>query len=37
MRLLQDEDEEKYKTHFSRYIKEGVTADNVRDYLPFLL
>jgi len=30
MRLLQEEDEEKYKAHFSRYIKEGVTADNVR-------
>jgi len=29
MRLLQEEDEEKYKAHFSRYIKEGVTADNL--------
>ena len=30
MRHLMEEDEEKYKTHFSRFIKEGVTADNVR-------
>ena len=24
-----EEDEEKYKAHFSRFIKEGITADNV--------
>ena len=29
MRLLQDENEEKYKTHFSRFIKAGITPDNV--------
>lgn len=29
MRYLQEEDEEKYKSHFSRFIKEGVTADSV--------
>ena len=29
MRSLQEENEEKYKTHFSRYIKAGVTPDNV--------
>ena len=29
MRLLQDENEEKYKTHFSQFIKAGITADNV--------
>ena len=30
MRYLMEEDEEKYKAHFSRFIKEGITADNVR-------
>lgn len=30
MRYLSENDEEKYKSHFSRFIKEGVTADNVR-------
>ena len=29
MRHLAEEDEEKYKAHFSRFIKEGITADNV--------
>ncbi|XP_065917917.1 large ribosomal subunit protein uL18-like [Dysidea avara] len=29
MRLLQDENEEKYKTHFSQFIKAGITADNM--------
>ena len=29
MRYLQDEDEDKFKAHFSRFIKEGVTADSV--------
>ena len=29
MKMLQDDDEEKYKAHFSRFIKEGLTADNV--------
>lgn len=29
MRYLQEEDEEKYKAHFSRFIKEGITADTV--------
>ena len=29
MRALQDENEEKYKTHFSCYIKAGVAPDNV--------
>jgi large subunit ribosomal protein L5e len=31
MRTLQEEDEESYKRQFSRYIKEGVTADNVEE------
>lgn len=31
MRTLQEEDEEAYKRQFSRYIKEGVTADNLED------
>lgn len=31
MRTLQEEDEEAYKRQFSRYIKEGVTADNVEE------
>lgn len=31
MRTLQEEDEEAYKRQFSRYIKEGVTADTVED------
>ena len=29
MRSLQEENEEKFKTHFSRYIKAGVTPDSV--------
>ena len=29
MRHLMEEDEEKYKTHFARFIKEGITADGV--------
>lgn len=29
MRHLMEEDEEKYKAHFSRFIKEGISADNV--------
>ena len=29
MRHLMEDDEEKYKAHFSRFIKEGITADNV--------
>ena len=29
MRQMQDDDEEKYKAHFSRFIKEGLSADNV--------
>ena len=29
MKYLMEEDEEKYKAHFSRFIKEGVSADNV--------
>ena len=29
MRYLSEEDEEKYKSHFSRFIKEGLTADSV--------
>ena len=32
MRHMQEEDEEKYKSHFARYIKEGINADNVRLY-----
>lgn len=32
MRHLMEEDEEKYKSHFSRFIKEGITADNVSCY-----
>lgn len=31
MRVLQEEDEDAYKRQFSRYIKEGVTADNMED------
>ena len=30
MKMLQDDDEEKYKAHFSRFIKEGLNSDNVR-------
>lgn len=30
MRYLSEEDEEKYKSHFSRFIKEGLTCDSVR-------
>lgn len=30
MRYLNENDEERYKSHFSRFIKEGVTADKVR-------
>lgn len=29
MKMLQEEDEEAYKRQFSRYIKEGITADNI--------
>ncbi|CAI8039135.1 60S ribosomal protein L5 [Geodia barretti] len=29
MKHLMEEDEEKYKTHFARFIKEGVTADGL--------
>ena len=29
MRHMQEEDEEKYKSHFARYIKEGINADNL--------
>jgi large subunit ribosomal protein L5e len=29
MKHLMEEDEEKYKSHFSRFIKEGVTPDNL--------
>lgn len=31
MRTLQEEDEEAYKRQFSRYIKEGISADNIED------
>lgn len=31
MRTLQEEDEEAYKRQFSRYIKEGVSADNIEE------
>ena len=31
MRQMMEDDEEKYKSHFSRFIKEGVTADNVSE------
>ena len=33
MKQLQDEDEEKYKAHFSRFIKEGVSADNASGHV----
>lgn len=29
MRYLQEEDEDKYKAHFSRFIKEGITPDSM--------
>ena len=29
MRQMSEDDEEKYKSHFSRFIKEGITADMV--------
>lgn len=29
MRVLEDEDEEKYKSHFANYIEKGITADKV--------
>ena len=29
MRHMQEEDEGKYKSHFLRYIKEGITPDNL--------
>jgi len=29
MRYLSDNDSEKFQSHFSRFIKEGVTADSV--------
>ena len=31
MRTLQEDDEEAYKRQFSRYIKEGITADTVEE------
>lgn len=31
MRTLQEEDEEAYKRQFSRYIKEGINADNMEE------
>jgi len=31
MRTLQEEDEDAYKRQFSRYIKEGISADNIED------
>lgn len=31
MRTLQEEDEEAYKRQFSRYISEGISADNIED------
>jgi len=31
MKMLQDEDEEKYKAHFSRFIKEGLTPDKLEE------
>lgn len=31
MRTLQEEDDEAYKRQFSRYIKEGINADNIED------
>ncbi|CAG8697612.1 9614_t:CDS:2, partial [Gigaspora margarita] len=31
MRLLQDEDDEKYKRQFSKFIEKGVTADGLED------
>ena len=33
MKQLQDDDEEKYKAHFSRFIKEGISADNASDHV----
>ena len=33
MKQLQDEDEEKYKAHFSRFIKEGISADSASDHV----
>ena len=35
MRYLSEKDEEKFKSHFSRFIKEGVTADMVRQFKRF--
>ena len=29
MRYLQESDDQKYKSHFSRFVKEGVTCDSV--------
>ena len=29
MRVLEEEDEEKYKSHFAKYIEKGITADKV--------
>ena len=29
MRMLEEEDEAKYKSHFSKYIEKGITADKV--------
>lgn len=33
MNYLNENDEEKFKSHFSRFIKEGVTADKVRSFI----
>lgn len=37
MRLLLEEDEEAYKKQFSRYIKSGVTADQVRKHIKCII
>ena len=29
MRMLEEEDDDKYKSHFSKYIEKGITADKV--------
>jgi len=31
MKSMQEDNEDKYKQHFSRYIKEGITADDMED------
>jgi hypothetical protein len=35
MRMLEEEDDEAFKRQFSQYIKNGITADNVRYYFIF--